>query len=955
MRTNFVRNKLSSILMKRIISFLCLIFCINISVLAQQHTISVFAPTCSYSGETITITGTNLSGVTGVLIGGIPAASFNVVNNTTLQAVVGAGATGTITVQKTGFTNAVLSGFTFFPYPTITGITTDFGNYWSTNTTSPSAVFPNNSHNLLSFTYGGVTYSTGVNDAMLSNQNVIFTPGKFKALPTLINGNVPTPLPAQLYIVAASLIDGNLQQALVSHPNISSLNFENVLTDGINGLDLGTGYTNLPTSAVMNLSIYSIDSSKISDNEPDIVITQIAAPTLTNTDTYTFKDVNGNTVGNPTTVSMQQVSRLGSYQLDLFSVAAGLPWAQTVPSSVVNTTSTYNNTTRDIRFVAFRLSDFGINTSNYNLIKKLEIVPSGVSDVAFVAYNANAINIPPAVSINTASSSVICNTGGSASLKVNVIDAIGGTISYAWEVSTNNGTTWTTVNNGGIYTGATTDNLQISAATAGYQYRAVVSESGLTIQGVSPVFTITAVSATPLSGTLNPTATVNTCLNSNTQSLLSVAPSGGTGSYSYQWQSSITSGSGFTDIPGAIASAYIIPVNATGTKYYRVVITSGCLNNTSTQSTVTVSGNAITSVTPAARCTSGSVALGAVATGGTINWYATSSSATSLGSGSTYNTPSLNADSTFYVSTTTGSCVSVRVPVRATIASSINFNATNFNVTNASDVVVPNTSSISFYTNVLSPGNHTVYYRITGANAQSGSATVNVSGGMGTFVTPTLNTVGSNSLVIDSIGVLNTVGCARSVSSSNTFGFTTSSASPLPVELLYFDVYAGSGSDVVSQWATAQEAQSEWFVLQRQSGSGSWVDVARIAAAGHSQELRRYESRDENALPGINYYRLQQIDIDQHISYSTVRQILFKQGEPVIIVYPNPVRNILTIQSASMMNDIPYQLTDICGRVLKSGRFNEQVNLLSVENLFKGIYFLKIGEGAVQSFRIIRE
>ncbi|MBU3677037.1 MAG: hypothetical protein FGM54_07655, partial [Chitinophagaceae bacterium] len=721
------------------------------TVFAQQHTLVSFSPTCSYTGETIVLTGTNFTGVTGVLLGGTPAASFNVVNSTRIDVVVGAGTSGSITIQKPGFSNATLSGFTLFPYPTITAISTDFGNYWSTNTTNPSSVLPDNSHNLLSFTYGGITYSTGVNDAMLSNQNVSYVPGKFKALPTLINGNVPTPLPNQLYIIAASLIDGNLQQALVSHPNISALNFENVLTDGINGLNLGTGYTNLPSSAVMNLNIYTIDSSKINDNEPDILITQIAAPTATNSDTYTFKDANGNTVGNPTSVGMQSVARLGSYRLDLFSVSAGLPWGQTVPSSVLNNTSTYNNTTRDIRFIAFRLSDFGINATNYHLVKKLEIVPSGITDVAFVAYNANAINIPPAVSINSASSTVICTTGGgSASLKVNVIDAIGGAISYAWEVSTNNGTTWTTVNNGGVYSGASSDNLQISSATTGYQYRAVVSEAGLPIQGYSPVFTITATAATALSGTLNPTPSVNTCLNSNTQSLLSVVPSGGTGSYAYQWQSSTTSGSGFTNIPGANAASYVIPVNVAGTKFYRVVVTSGCLNNTSAESVVTVSGNVINSVSSAARCSAGSVNLGATAGGGTINWYANSTAATVLGTGATFATPSINADSTFFVSTTTGTCVSARVPVKACIASSINLNASNFNVTNASDVVVPNTSSVSFYTTVLPDGNHTLYYRITGANAQSASTSVSVSNGVGTFSSPLLNAVGANSVIVDS-------------------------------------------------------------------------------------------------------------------------------------------------------------------------------------------------------------
>jgi hypothetical protein len=922
---------------------------------AQQHTLSSFSPTCAFTGETVTLIGTNFTGVSAVSFGGVSAQSFTVVNSTTITAVVGAGATGSVMVVKPSFSNASLSGFTLFPYPTVTGISTDFSSYWSTNTTAPNTILPDNSHNLLSFTYGGVTYSTGVNDAMLSNQNVLFTPGRFKALPTLISGNVPTPIPSQLYIVAASLIDGNLQQGLVSHPNISALNFENVLTDGINGLNLGTGYTNLPTTAVMNLTIFSVDSSKINDNEPDIVITQIAAPTLTNTDTYTFKDSNGNTVGVPTSTSMQQVARLGSYKLDLFSVAAGLPWSITAPSSIINNTSTYNNTTRDIRFVAFRLSDFGINASNYHQIKRLEIIPSGVSDVAFVAYNANAINIPPAVSINTTSSSVICTTGGVASLKVNVIDAIGGALTYVWQVSTNGGSSWSNVSDGGIYSGATTSNLYISAATAGYQYRAVVSEVGLPQQGISPVFTITATVSTPLAGTLNPSASATNCLNSNTLTTLSVAPTGGTGSYVYQWQSSTISGSGFTDIVGATSSTYTVPLNAVGTTYYRVIVLSGCLSNTSTQSAVTITGGSITAVTPGINCTPGSVSLSATASAGTINWYATASSVTVLGTGTTYTTPVLNSDTTFFVGTTLGTCSSVRVPVAAIIASSMNFTSANFDVTNATDVHVPGSAVVTFYTSVLPNGNHTLYYRITGANAQSATAIASVLNEIGTFNTPVVNAVGANTIIIDSIAILGNATCKRTVTTANTFPFTSSSGTPLPVELLYFDARSGSGSVVYTQWATAQEAQSALFILERQSGTGNWLEVGRLAAANASSVVLRYEMVDVDPLPGINYYRLRMIDIDQQVSYSPVRQVLFKQGKEAILVYPNPVQGKLTIQSANAMNETPYKLMDVRGKVLLQGHLNDRVNIISFESLSKGMYFLQLGEGSTQSFRIVRE
>jgi hypothetical protein len=90
------------------------------------------------------------------------------------------------------------------------------------------------------------------------------------------------------------------------------------------------------------------------------------------------------------------------------------------------------------------------------------------------------------------------------------------------------------------------------------------------------------------------------------------------------------------------------------------------------------------------------------------------------------------------------------------------------------------------------------------------------------------------------------------------------------------------------------------------------------------------------------------------VSYSPVRQVLFNLGE-TILVYPNPVQSKLTIQSANSLNDIPYQVMDIRGRILMEGRLNSQVNVISLESISKGLYFLKIGEGSVQTFRIMRQ
>src|SRR5574343_365673 len=173
--------------LKRIWLTASLLF-LTIYGIAQQHTVTAYAPKNAYAGETITISGTNLIGVTGISFGGTPVTSYNIVSATSITAVVGAGSTGSMVVSKTGYTDVTVTGFTYSTYPTVSRIITDFGGFWNTNTTLNNGTYPNDAHHLLAFTYSGVTYSTGVNDASLINNGVTFTSGNYKSLPAVLNG-----------------------------------------------------------------------------------------------------------------------------------------------------------------------------------------------------------------------------------------------------------------------------------------------------------------------------------------------------------------------------------------------------------------------------------------------------------------------------------------------------------------------------------------------------------------------------------------------------------------------------------------------------------------------------------------------------------------------------------------------------------------------------------------------
>ncbi len=77
-------------------------------------TMSAFAPTAAHKNDTITITGTNFSNASAVIIGGMPAVSFSVINSTTIKAVIDSCMNGSVEVTTIAGTTQ-LAGFTFIP------------------------------------------------------------------------------------------------------------------------------------------------------------------------------------------------------------------------------------------------------------------------------------------------------------------------------------------------------------------------------------------------------------------------------------------------------------------------------------------------------------------------------------------------------------------------------------------------------------------------------------------------------------------------------------------------------------------------------------------------------------------------------------------------------------------------------------------------------------------------
>ncbi|WP_435135479.1 T9SS type A sorting domain-containing protein [Formosa sp. A9] len=317
--------------------------------------------------------------------------------------------------------------------------------YWRSNDyiKGVDATYPNDSHELLAFTFDGVTYSTGVNDGLLTEKGITFTPQNFKAYST--NG-VSGKSHRANYIATGDLVDGQVNEgSVITSPTIQGLSVYDVITDGVNGLDLGTAITNFNQTASVRFFSGNGQVGAVNDNVPDLLITQVAQPgDEAGFDVYYYGDEVGNVIGRPVKLIMKDqnsgTSLLSWWRVDFYSLIDG-NYATSVPLEK----KLGPNAERPYRMVGLKLEDFGITGDALSVstfvenINNINLMAGGSCDIAFLAYNRGAFEIKAPVA-NSILPRYICKLPSTTDVTFTVsADVEGGgtgdpkeTLSYEW-------------------------------------------------------------------------------------------------------------------------------------------------------------------------------------------------------------------------------------------------------------------------------------------------------------------------------------------------------------------------------------------------------------------------------------------------------------------------------------------------------------------------------------------
>jgi hypothetical protein len=199
---------------------------------------------------------------------------------------------------------------------------------------------------------------------------------------------------------------------------------------------------------------------------------------------------------------------------------------------------------------------------------------------------------------------------------------------------------------------------------------------------------------------------------------------------------------------------------------------------------------------------------------------------------------------------------------------------------------------------------------------------------------------------------VNRTGLTRS-NLNNTFyigsvdpGFTS-----LPLDLLYFKGFPDNGQ-VVLNWATASDDDAVWFMIQRSKDGSSWENWQRLQADS-TAGAHYYSAVDPAPYTGTSFYRLQQSDALGNSLYSSVVAITQSTSSGIIMVYPVPATDHLTV-SFPVTGKYLVELLNTLGRSVRQS-LTSTGNSVSwqVSGLPAGPYFVRIFHDGVTEIRTV--
>ena len=176
----------------------------------------------------------------------------------------------------------------------------------------------------------------------------------------------------------------------------------------------------------------------------------------------------------------------------------------------------------------------------------------------------------------------------------------------------------------------------------------------------------------------------------------------------------------------------------------------------------------------------------------------------------------------------------------------------------------------------------------------------------------------------------------------------------LPVEWLSFTARETDLKHVLVNWATATEINNRHFTVERSADGSNFEPIGMVTGTGNTTTESRYQFIDSRPLP-FAYYRLQQIDFDDQVTYSNIVSVALETTkEQRLTVFPSIASTNVTLRYKTISSrKSTLKVVDTFGRViLDEAIYSSEgwgYKTIDLSNYHSGLYYVNMTDGKVFS------
>ncbi len=178
----------------------------------------------------------------------------------------------------------------------------------------------------------------------------------------------------------------------------------------------------------------------------------------------------------------------------------------------------------------------------------------------------------------------------------------------------------------------------------------------------------------------------------------------------------------------------------------------------------------------------------------------------------------------------------------------------------------------------------------------------------------------------------------------------------LPITFNSFTV-TKNNNNVQLNWSMKDEINFDKYVVEKAVPKDVFKPKKIMAISNNKTD---YSYIDESPVIGENLYRIKALTKDGKITYSNTLNVLFGSKNDILLISPNPVKDVLNVQIKSNKQEkVLIQIVGFEGKIAKQKQqqlqVGENVFAINITSLSKGIYSLVIIGSKNQATQFIKE